>query len=243
MWQFAFPYELVPGAQAEAAYEIAREQGRAEGFVPLIITPDSVLPDLSGEKLMAEAQRILSAVRPAEEFFAERRAKIERLPEDDEWRRVVAEAEAFALAKPEPAPAYVDHRMSALTDMRGTTPPFARFDEAAVVRIPTSRSWEIPAYTLFSGGAAGPEPEQMIAVARSWNEKYGADICAMGKPVTLEFRIARPPTDQREALMFMREQVVFCDGAMDEIFYERSVFREEVTGLRHRKYLMCWWDV
>ena len=83
----------------------------------------------------------------------------------------------------------------------------------------------------------------MVAVARSWNEKYGADICAIGKPVTLEFRIARPPADQREALAFMREQMVFCDGAMHEIFYDRSVFREAVTGLRHRKYLMCWWDV
>jgi hypothetical protein len=148
MCQFAFPYELIPGAQAEAAYEMAREQGRAEGFVPVIITPDSFQPDLSREKLMAEAQRILSAVRPAEEFFAERRAKSERLPEDDEWRRVVAEAEAFALAGPEPAPAYVDNRMSALSNTRGARPPFKRFDEVAVVRIPTSRSWEIPAYTL-----------------------------------------------------------------------------------------------
>jgi hypothetical protein len=65
----------------------------------------------------------------------------------------------------------------------------------------------------------------------------------MGNPVTLEFRIARPPADQREALAFMREQMVFCDGAMHELLYEPSAFREEVTGLRHRKYLMCWWNV
>jgi hypothetical protein len=248
LWQLQlksliFPYELVSGAQAEGAYEMAREQGRAEGFVPLIITPDSVLPNWSREELMAEAQRILSAVGPAEEFFAERRAKSERFPEDGEWRRVVAEAEAFALAAPGPAPAYVDNGMGALTDVRGTRLPFARFEEAAVVRIPTSRSWEIPAYTLFSGGVGGPKPEQMVAVARSWNEKYGADICAIGKPVTLEFRIARPPADQREALAFMREQMVFCNEAMHELLYEPSAFREEVTGLRHRKYLMCWWDV
>jgi hypothetical protein len=131
--KLGFPYERVPAEQAEAAYEAARTKGQSEDFTPLIVTPDSAIPNLSHEQLMTEAQRILAAARPAE------------------------------------------------------------------VRIPTPRSWEIPAFMGFCGGAAGPEPEEMVAVARSWHERYGADICAMGKPhfIALEFRIGRPPADPR----------------------------------------------
>jgi hypothetical protein len=97
----------------------------------------------------------------------------------------------------------------------------------------------------FCGGAAGPAPEEMVAVARSWHERYGADICAMGKPhfIALEFRIGRPPADQPAALTFMREQMEFCAGLMDELLYEPAAFRAEVTALRHRKYVMCCWDL
>lgn len=241
--KLGFPYERVPAEQAEAAYEAARTKGQSEDFTPLIVTPDSAIPNLSHEQLMTEAQRILAAARPAEEFFARLRAK--SFTRDNAWERVRAEAEEFALATPESAPPHVGNRMEILTDMRGTKPPFPRVREAAVVRIPTPRSWEIPAFMGFCGGAAGPAPEEMVAVARSWHERYGADICAMGKPhfIALEFRIGRPPADQPAALTFMREQMEFCAGLMDELLYEPAAFRAEVTALRHRKYVMCCWDL
>src|ERR1700750_213239 len=55
-----FPYDLLPGADAEAAFEAARTRGRQEGYVPLIITPDTwLLPDLAREQWLAEAQSII----------------------------------------------------------------------------------------------------------------------------------------------------------------------------------------
>jgi hypothetical protein len=70
-----FPYELVAGAEAEAAYEAARLKGQTEGYTPLVITPDSwLLPSLSLDQFMMEARRIIDAAPPAQEFFAERTA-------------------------------------------------------------------------------------------------------------------------------------------------------------------------
>jgi Domain of unknown function (DUF4253) len=238
----AFPYELVPGAEAEAAYEAARITGETEGFTPLIITPDSLLlPPFSRERLLSEAQRILAAAPQAEKFFAERRARLFRHGDGDSTQRMLDEAEAFALAEPVAAPANADNRMSTLQDMAGQKPPFPWVEEAALVRIPTPRSWEIPAYTMYGGWNGCPDSAVMVAVARYWNETHGADICALGKQ-TLEFRVARPPADQPAALALIREQMLFCAEGLHDLISAPPMFRDVVAQLRGQRYWLFWWD-
>jgi len=239
--QLAFSYEVLPGAQAEAAYEAARIAGEAEGFTPLIITPDSLLlPALPRERLLSEAQHVLAAVPQAEDFFAERRSGFFRY-DGEGTRRMLDEAEAFALAEPLPEAPQLGQRMSTLLDMAGQKPPFPAVAEAALVRIPTPRSWEIPAYTLYGGWNGCPDSAQMVAVGRYWHETYGADICALGDQ-TLEFRVAHPPADQRAALALMREQMLFCDEGLHDLISAPAMFRDVVAQLRGQRYWLFWWD-
>jgi hypothetical protein len=81
----------------------------------------------------------------------------------------------------------------------------------------------------------------MVAVARYWHSTYGADICAMGKQ-TLEFRVARPPSDQRAALALIREQMLFCDEGLHDFIGASPVFRDVVAQLRGQRYWLFRWD-
>jgi hypothetical protein len=237
-----FPYELVPGDQAEAAYEAARVKGQVEGYTPLIITPASwpVAPSLSRDDLMTEARRVIDAAPPAQEFFAERMTDWSRYDEDGERQRWLTEAPAF-VAEPIESMRDLNDHMSTLRDTLGEKPPLPYVQEAALVRIPTPRSWEIPAYTLYGGWNACPNSEQMVAVARHWNEKYGADICALGDG-TIEFRVERPPADPREALELVREQMLFCDEGVYDLIAVPEFLRETVLHLPKQRYWLFWWD-
>jgi len=240
--QLVFPYELVSGAEAEAAYEAARAKGQAEGYTPLIITPATwLLPNFSREELVAEAQRVIDNAPQAKEFFSERMVERSKYDEDGTTNRRLDEAEAFAAAEPIGPTRELDDRMFTLQDTLGEKPPFPHVREAALVRIPTPRPWEIPAYTLYGGWNACPNSEQMVAVAQHWHEKYGADICALGDG-TLEFRVGRLPTDQREAVELMREQMLFCDEGMDDLIEAPDIFRDAVSLLPIQKYWIFWWD-
>jgi hypothetical protein len=233
-----FPYELVSGDQAEAAYEAARVKGQIEGYTPLIITPASLpmAPGVSGDQLMARARRIVDTVSPAQEFFAEQTAAWSRYDEDGERMRWLTEAPTFDAEPIEPARALND-RMYTLLDTVGEQRPVPYVREAALVRIPTPRSWEIPAYTLFGGWNACPGPRQIVAVARHWNEKYGADICALSSD-TIEFRVERPPADLRQAFALLREHMLFCDEGFYDLIASPQYFREMLS----QKYWLFWWD-
>ena len=240
--QLVFPYELVSGAEAEAAYEAARAKGQDEGYTPLIITPATwLLPNFSREQLVKKAQRVIDDAPQAKEFFSERMVERSRYDEDGTTKRRLDEAEAFAAAEPIGPTRDLDNRMFTLRDTLGAKPPFPDVREAALVRIPTPRSWEIPAYTLYGRWNACPTSGQMVAVARHWHEKYGADICALGDG-TLEFRVERPPTDLREALELSREQMLFCDEGMDDLIGAPDIFRDAVSLLPIQKYWIFWWD-
>jgi hypothetical protein len=242
--ELVFPYELVAGAQAEAAYEAARARGQAEGYTPLIITPGTrMLPDLPREPLILEARRVIEAVPQANEFFAQRMTELSKYDEGDTMKRRLdeVEAELFAAAAPIGPTPYVDNRMSTLVEHFGSKPPFPYISEAAVVRIPTARPWEIPAYLLYGGWNGCPHPEQMVAVARHWHEKYGADVCALGSK-SLEFRVECPPADLRQTLELMREQMLFCDEGINELLAAPGILEDTAWRLPKQKYWFFWWD-
>lgn len=75
----------------------------------------------------------------------------------------------------------------------------------AIVLVPTDRSWEVPAYMSFFGAEGPGGAEALIAVLRSWHERFRAELVAHFD-VTLELTVARPPTDIEVAWQLAREQ-------------------------------------
>jgi len=59
-------------------------------------------------------------------------------------------------------------------EMAGTSVVSWNCDERVhILLLPTSSSWEVPAYLRFGGWNACPLPEVHVATLRSWHERFG----------------------------------------------------------------------
>ena len=90
--------------------------------------------------------------------------------------------------------------------------------DTAVVLLPTPHSWEAPAYLSFFGAEGPGGAESLIALVRSWHERFGAELVAHFGTM-LEFVVNRPPRSLDEAWALAREQelVAPCTTALPGI--------------------------
>jgi hypothetical protein len=228
----SLPHSLVPGASAEAHFEAAQQEGMEARFSPLVITPRSWrLPRLTRREWIKDARLILKDLRSAEEFFAEQYHGMS--PEQQEMLDGLSSLNADPSdAPPEPA-----GRMSAVLDT--TTLPAGFHEEVAILRIPTAQSWKIAAFILYGGWNAAPGPADMLAVAKHWHTKHGANICAIGHG-SLEFRVDRPPSNFQDALGLLREYLLFCPEV--DVVWSLDAARESAMSLQTARYWTFWWD-
>lgn len=68
----------------------------------------------------------------------------------------------------------------------------------AVVLLPTIHGWQAPAWLAFFGAEGEGRRERLVAVMRTWDERWGAELVAHWGTM-LEFVVARPPTTVAEA--------------------------------------------
>lgn len=87
--------------------------------------------------------------------------------------------------------------------------------EVFLALLPTTVSWEAPAYLRFGGWNACPHPEEHVALFRRWHELYGAEIAGISTDV-LEASVSRPPKDRESALQLAREQMLYCDDIVTQ---------------------------
>ena len=228
----AYPFDLIPGADAEAAFLAAQERGRIEGFSPLVLAPGvNLVPMMPRERLIAAAQDILARVRPASEYFEERAQD----SGDDEDEGLASFFEG--LQPREPAVLDNDNMHTPHTAFDTATKTWGHHAEVALVRVPTPHSWEIPAYFLFGGWNFIATPEQMVAVAKYWHERWGAEICGICLE-SLEFRVARKPASHEEAVALVREHYLFCS----ELEFDQEFLEGLAAELRVMDYWLFWWD-
>lgn len=195
------PYDLVPGAEAEAAYEAARARGQANGFCPLIVQPGFSTPVRANPIGLKD-----SKVRPADEYFA---IAAHALADD---------TDDFALfdTVEETTPG-----LSMGLDMRdllSSQPPIPPFNEVVILQIPCAKSWMIPLHldirppTDQTDRSLGEE----IGVEKHWYDRSGAELCCVGER-SWQFRVSRPPRTHAEAVQLLREHYLYAwlDDAYD----------------------------
>lgn len=123
-----------------------------------------------------------------------------------------------------------------------TSPPLAYFEEVAIVRVPTVKSWRIPVLLLYGGWNPGvPTPGEMLSVAKHWHEEYDADICAFGAG-GLDFRVGRPPMTIRDAVKLLREQMLFDPDGFNDMVLTPENACAYAALLRSKKFWTFWWD-
>lgn len=71
-------------------------------------------------------------------------------------------------------------------------------DNCALLLLPTAASEEVPAYISFYGAEGEGGHERLIALLRSWRERFGAEIVACWGTM-LELNVTAPPRQLNQA--------------------------------------------
>lgn len=224
---FGYPYDLVSGSIADEAFASAKELGRQNGFVPLILVPGHWNSRKSPPSKRCErAQELMQTTPDVLAMYDDLEVDPEN-PNPDEFDKLV--------------PSENDVVVTGLSITKRYVPAEnaqRAWDEVAIVSVPATSADELPAYFEWGGWNSAPSSEQIVAVARHWRQAYGSELVAMG-PDLLEFSVSRPPQDHASAISLLKEQYVF---APDSFEFDREYLERVAAQLRVNKSWVFWWD-
>ncbi|MGW0708587.1 DUF4253 domain-containing protein [Streptomyces sp. NPDC002643] len=106
--------------------------------------------------------------------------------------------------------------------------------------VPARRSADIPAAIGWSGTVNHEEAGRMSAVLRSWEDRFGIRVVALGFN-QLTVSVAAPPTTEDEAREITLEHFAFCPDAIVQGPASGSLTDYAITLLNERTWTF-WWD-
>ncbi len=189
------PYETLTVAGTEAVSTCLRLREEGAGQITPVILGDpknlgSVLEGLNANDSSPQAIIERSEGITMQSFLDK------RLAEEGEYYRSVERGEW-------PQDATPSQNLLGHTDIMMKPRPLKR---VAICRVPTPRSWEVPAYLCFGPWNESPTAEEHVALWRYWHANYGADIITLLGDV-IECTVSRPPTEREQALALAWEQL------------------------------------
>ena len=219
----------------DKAFASAKELGRQNGFVPLVLVPGHWNSRKSAPSNRSKrAQELLQTTVDGKQFLANRLLEMyddleidPENPNPDEFDELEPRENDVVVTGLSITKRYVPAENAQRA-----------WDEVAIVRVPAASADELPAYFEWGGWNAVPSSEQIVAVARHWRQTYGSELVAMG-PDLLEFSASRPPQDHPSAISLLKEQYVF---APDSFEFDRECLERAAAQLRVNKSWVFWWD-
>jgi hypothetical protein len=232
---FGYPHDLVSGAMADEALAAAKEAGRSDGFVPVILVPGHWNSHRSTPKhRAARARELLQITLDGKDYLA---GQLLKMRDDLEFDPEAPNPDEFDELRPVEADS-VPAGLSITKRYIAAENVLKAWDEVAVVRVPAASADELPAYFDWGGWNGAPNPEMMVVVARYWQRAYGAELVAIGSDL-LEFSVERPPQDHASAVALLREHYVF---APDNLEFDRDVLERAAAQLQTGRSWVFWWD-
>lgn len=220
-----FPYPLVTvhGSEAESELKRLLVRGPSEGFSPVILGHAEQFEHLmvnfrSNETSVPDLLKAAEEVDPRD-WFRQQAGELGMGDDDDGdsdeepigYNRLTVPFHALS-GKPHP--------------------------QVFIALIPTTNSWEIPAYLKAGGWNECPGPEVQVAVARYWKKDFGADIVCLSGDVS-EYLVANPPMHNDEADQLALEHYYFCpDIVRQEVGSISNLSQVLLDG----RYWHFWWD-
>ena len=228
-------YELIPfkknQKQIISRFNALAEQGRAEGFYPLIVIPSVTITEMLGffmenndvENTPENIEKIRQTVIEKANEIDGKALLAARLDEElDAYKNIIGQ---FVRARPQ----------NDLTlDMLGIEPN----EEAIIAKIPTKNPWELAAWIPMGGFNECPLPEEQVAVFRHWYEKYEA-VPAVVSYDTWQMTLAKPPLSDEEAEALAKEQFAFCP---DVVLQGTETIRALASTVKNSPAWFFWWD-
>ncbi len=212
-----------------SAYKKAVEEGKREGFTPIIITVDRVFAEWLTDIVCEE--KPLGQLR--EELLSQSseggKAIIDKLSE--QLREDMEEDEEE----------FPDGEISGGEQWSGFS-AYQHFggkgiEETILAYIPTSKPYEVFAWVPFGGWNECPEASDMIKISRYWYEKYGAVPATISHDI-LEC-VVEKPLDKETALAVANEMFAVCP---DIVWQGKESIGRLADTLTKSTVWYFWWD-
>ena len=111
-------------------------------------------------------------------------------------------------------------------------------DNVILVKVPTTKPYEILAYFGMGGYNECPFPAEQVAVAKYWYEKYGA-VPAVITYDTIVFYVERPVQTLEETKKLAMEHYAFCYDIVDQCY---GTLEKLADALYKNVHWYFWWD-
>ncbi len=234
--------EKMTSAQVTELYLKEREQGKANGYTPVILALDRRVREMVEINVSDVGtpeqfrEKILSDTEGGKELLDK---QYEQLKEDyaeygeDGENGVFSENdEALDLSLKTnatlPASKLWSVKYSAETMVDG--------EGVYLVRVPTANPWEIIAWLPFCGWNECPNADDMVKICRYWYESYGAAPAFITGDIMM-FWLDKPISDKQTARDISHQHAAFCSEFLG------------MTGLDHQTAEIMssniwnfWWD-
>lgn len=112
-----------------------------------------------------------------------------------------------------------------------------RGEELMLARLPVSEPCRVFAHLPFGSWNDCPDAEDLIAVCKDWQTRYGA-VPAMLSHDILQMYVPQPLTDPEEAMRLAAEQFTFCEDLSQGI----GTIEALADSLIGSHYWFFWWD-
>ena len=217
--------------EVEAAYFKALENGKKEGYFPVLVVADETLEDWLGILKDEEynKENVIASDEDGKQFLQDRLKEY-----TDDWledndseglNELVGDVE-------EAEGENICHFM-AYQSYKGDG-----IEEVILFHIPVKNPWEIVAWLPMGGWNECPPAEEMMAVAKYWYEEYGAIIATVSHD-TLEFYVSERVEDGEKAMELAKEMYGFCPDCVDQGV---GSIAELCAGIRKSNVWFFWWD-
>ena len=212
------------------------EQGKAEGFYPLLILPEDSLMDAlecalededledTPEDIAALRDKILQDAEGIDPkaFLDERLAEMWEQYDDIDLKGAFKEAK--------PTECFFSHMDDAKPH-----------PELIIAKVPAKHPWELPAWLPMGGFNECPAPAAQVAVFKRWHEKYGA-VPAVASGSNWEMELTKPPLTDEDAEALAEEQFAFCEDIVVQANAGWDTVRALASSLKGSKTWYFWWD-
>ena len=232
--KLGYPYQIFSTAasyqEVMNAYERAMQQGRQEGFTPILVPSDDVLEEYLG--ILKDDGYILEDTLKTELESGEELLQkyYESYTED------MTDLEEFTGVF-DAKPAVID-RISAFQRYN-----YYRHTETIIqtilFKVPTTKPWELVAYVPFGGWNECPCVEEMMAICKYWFEKHGAVPVTITHDV-MEMRLPAPVAKQ-DSLQAAKEHFAFTPDRVYQCT-QTGTLAEVAACIAVSDIWFFWWD-
>lgn len=231
--QLGYPYQIFSSKASYEelmdAYEQAVVQGQREGFTPILVPTDTVLDEYLGilkDDGYSIEKCLKSELECGEDFLKKRFEEYTGSDTDGfDMEEFVGEFSG--------EPTVVD-KYTAFQHYGSKG-----IAETILLKVPTTKPWELVAYVPFGGWNECPEVEKMMAVCKHWFEKYGAIPVTISHDV-MEMRVSAPIAGQ-DSIQVAKEHFAFTP---DRIFQDTDTgnLSELAACIASSEIWYFWWD-